>query len=142
MARMAQTAVTRDARAAGKARRSRPKTDNGLREHLLALDIIRRNDAIVVRADVPGIDPADVKIEVKEGELALSGERHERKDEKGQVLRRERRHGSFSRTTVLPSGADPDSMEVSCRNGVVEVLIPMPGEERDVETRAVHERSP
>ena len=142
MTRMAQTAVPRDTRAAEKARRSRPKTDSKLREHLLALDIIRRDDAIVVRADVPGINPADVKIEVKEGELALSGERHERKDERGQVLRCERRHGSFSRTTVLPPGADPDSMEVSCRDGVLEVTIPMPGEERAVKTGAVHERSP
>ena len=142
MARMVPTAVPRDAQAPDKARHNRATTDGMRREHALPLDVFRRDDAIVVRADVPGISLGDVKIEVKEDALALSCERHERKEEKGQVLRRERRHGPFSRTTMLPAGADPGSMQVSCRDGVLEVMIPMPGEERAVETGSVRERSP
>jgi HSP20 family protein len=68
-----------------------------------SVDVVRREDAIVVRADIPGIKPEDVKITVEDGVLTVAGEHEEKSEEKKeQYMRRERRYGSFSRSMALP----------------------------------------
>jgi HSP20 family protein len=126
---------------------ARPKAESKPPEHALPIDVIRRDGAIVVRADVPGCSAADVMIGVDAGVLALSGKygRRQRDRQHDQVLRRERRHGSFSRTILLPEGAEADSMAVSCRNGVLELTLPtaqQPAEEGTVASGGIRERSP
>ncbi|HMD52411.1 MAG TPA: Hsp20/alpha crystallin family protein [Solirubrobacteraceae bacterium] len=95
-----------------------------------AVDVVRDNGNLVVRADVPGIKPEEVKIEVEDDILTVSGEHEEEKeekDEKGQhFLRRERRYGSFSRSMALPPGVDAKKIKAKTRDGVVEVTIPLP----------------
>lgn len=96
-----------------------------------AIDVERKNGSLVVRADVPGIKPEEVKIEVENDILTVSGEHEERKEEKGKnFLRRERRYGSFSRSLALPAGVDAKKIKASTRDGVVEVTIPLPSEPR------------
>jgi HSP20 family protein len=94
-----------------------------------AIDVVRDDGHLVVRADLPGIKPEEVKIEVEDDILTISGEHEERTDEKdGGYARRERRYGSFSRSMALPGGVDPKKITASTRNGVVEVTIPLPEE--------------
>src|SRR5680860_1045734 len=70
-----------------------------------SVDLIRRDDSLVLRADIPGIKPDEVKIEVEDNVLTVSGEHSEEKeDKKERYMRRERRYGFFSRSMVLPTG--------------------------------------
>jgi HSP20 family protein len=71
-----------------------------------AIDVVRQNDNVVLRADVPGIKPDEVKIEVEDDILTVSGQHQESKKEDGHFVRRERRSGSFSRSMALPPGVD------------------------------------
>lgn len=97
-----------------------------------SVDLVKKDDQMVLRADLPGIKPEDVKIEVEGDVLTVSGShREEKKEEKEHYMRRERRFGSFSRSMILPSGVRPEDIEATCENGVLEVTIPAPkGEEK------------
>jgi HSP20 family protein len=92
-----------------------------------AIDVVREDGHLVVRADLPGIKPEEVKIEVEDDVLTVSGQHEESKEEKDKnYVRRERRYGSFSRSMALPSGVDPKKIEAKTHDGVVEVTIPLP----------------
>jgi len=95
-----------------------------------AIDVVREDGHLVVRADLPGIKPEEVKIEVENDILTISGEHEERTEakDKDNYVRRERRYGSFSRSMALPAGVDSKKIKASTRNGVVEVTIPLPKE--------------
>jgi HSP20 family protein len=94
-----------------------------------AIDVERDNGNLVVRADVPGITPEEVNIEVEDDILTVSGEHEERKEQKDKhFLRRERRYGSFSRSMALPAGVDAKKIKAKTHDGVVEVTVPLPKE--------------
>jgi HSP20 family protein len=96
-----------------------------------AIDLIRDKDKLTLRVDMPGITPDDVKIEVRDDIITVSGQHEEEKEEKDEnYVRRERRFGSFSRSIALPSGVDPDKIEATSKDGVVEVTIPLPAEKK------------
>ena len=96
----------------------------------LALDVIERDDKYVLRANIPGIKPDEVKIEVEDDVLTVSGEHEESEEErKANYVRRERRYGSFSRSVTLPKGVTADEVEARIQDGVVEVSIPKPQKE-------------
>lgn len=91
------------------------------------IDVERQEDKLLVRADVPGITPEEVNIEVEDDILTISGEHEERTEKKDQhYLRRERRFGSFSRSMALPPGVDPKEIKAVTKDGVIEVHIPLP----------------
>jgi HSP20 family protein len=93
------------------------------------IDVAREDGHLVVRAELPGIKPEEVKIEVEDDILTVSGEHAESKEDKGRkYVRRERRYGSFSRSMPLPTGVDPKMIKANTRDGVVEVTIPLPEE--------------
>lgn len=90
-----------------------------------AIDVKRSGDDIVVHAEVPGVRPEDVTIELTDNVLTIKGERvltNERADESWLV--RERSYGTFERTLTLPEGVDPTSITASYRDGVLEVHVP------------------
>ena len=94
-----------------------------------AIDVVREDGHLVVRADLPGIKPEEVKIEVEDDILTVSGEHEERKEEKDKhYVRRERRYGSFRRSMALPTGVEAKQIKAETHNGVVEVTIPLPQE--------------
>src|ERR1035437_1573191 len=79
-----------------------------------AIDVVRENGNLVVRADIPGIKPEEVKIEVEDDILTVSGEHEEHKQEKdNDYVRRERRYGCFHRTMTLPSGVDAKKIKAT-----------------------------
>jgi HSP20 family protein len=98
-------------------------------DRMPAIDIMRDDGNLVVRADAPGMKPDEVKIEIEDGILTLSGEHEESKNEKeGDYVRRERSYGAFSRSLALPAGVDPGQVKAETKDGVVEVTIPVPEE--------------
>lgn len=105
----------------------RDLSDGAQRGWAPSVDLVRRDDALVLRADIPGIKPEDVKIEVEDDVLTVSGEHREEKEEKKeQYVRRERRYGSFSRSMAMPRGVKPDDIQATTEDGVLEVTIPLP----------------
>src|ERR1019366_9726316 len=104
-------------------------TDGRLHAWTPAIDVVRENGSLVVRADIPGIKPEEVKIEVEDDILTVSGEHEEHKEEKEEnFLRRERRYGSFCRSMALPPGVEAKKIKAKTHDGVVEVTIPLPKE--------------
>jgi HSP20 family protein len=102
----------------------------GERQWNLALDVVDRDDKYVVRADLPGLKPEEVKIDVEDDLLTISAEHEESEEEKkDDYVRRERRYGAFSRSMNLPKGVTADQIEATTKDGVVEVSIPKPKEE-------------
>lgn len=100
-----------------------------------SVDLIEEEGKLRLRADVPGIKPDEIKIEVADDVLTISGEHTEEKEEKGKrYVRRERRSGSFSRSLSVPKGVKPDDIEAECRDGVCEVTIPLPEAEKKTVT--------
>jgi HSP20 family protein len=102
---------------------------DGEREWMPAIDMVRDNGDLVVRAEVPGIKPEEIEIKAEEGELTISGKHEEAEEEKGKhFVRRERRYGAFSRTMSLPDGVDPKKIKARTHDGLLEVTIPLPKE--------------
>jgi HSP20 family protein len=94
-----------------------------------AIDVVRDDGKLIVRADAPGIKPEDVKIEVEDEILTISGEHEQHTEEQHKhYVRHERRCGSFSRSMALPAGVDPSRISATTRDGIVEVTIPLPEE--------------
>ncbi len=92
-----------------------------------AVDVVRADDNLVLRADMPGIKPEEIKIEIREGYLTVSGEHEETTEEKEkEYVRRERRYGSFSRSMPLPDGVEAKKIKATTHDGVLEVTIPLP----------------
>ena len=91
------------------------------------VDVMTKDGKLVTRVDLPGMKKDDVRVEVADGYLTLSGERKkETKEEKDNVYREEREYGSFCRTVPLPKGVKADDVKATFDNGVLEVTVPLP----------------
>jgi HSP20 family protein len=99
-------------------------------EDLIRVDEYRDGDTEVIKAELPGIDPAkDVEITVAEGMLRIKAERRIEQDreDKG-YTRHEIRYGSLTRTLPLPEGVSEGEITASYTNGILEIRVPMPPE--------------
>lgn len=96
-------------------------------EDMLKVEEYRDGDALVIRADLPGIDPEkDVDIDILDGTLRVSAERHkEERIEEKDYVRTELRYGSFSRTVPLPAGASEQDVAATYKDGVLEIRVPV-----------------
>jgi HSP20 family protein len=89
------------------------------------VDIKEETDRFVLYADLPGVDPQEIEVQMEKGMLTIKGERRsEEKLETESFSRIERRHGSFHRRFALPDSADPDGITASGHNGVLQIVIP------------------
>jgi HSP20 family protein len=93
------------------------------------VDIEETEDAWIVEAELPGVKPEDVNVEVRGAELAISGEIKERERE-GILRRRTRKTGEFDYHITLPGDADAEHIDAELRDGVLTVRIPKPEQER------------
>lgn len=95
---------------------------------LIRVDEYRENGDLVIRAELPGIDPdKDVELTVSDGKLHIAAERHEEeKVEEEGYLRHELRCGCFSRTLPLPEGVTEGDVKASYKDGILEIRIPAP----------------
>lgn len=89
------------------------------------VDISETDKAFIVKADLPGVDPKDVEINVRDGVLTVRGEKKEQKEEKHKNYHRvERFVGQFYRSIPLPVGVDEDNVQATTTKGVLSVTIP------------------
>src|ERR1051326_2154063 len=91
-----------------------------------AIDIVSRDNDVIVRAELAGIDPAkDVDISIHDGMLTIRGERRrEDRQDNDQYIRLERRYGAFERTLAIPEGVNSENIQAQYRDGVLQVIIP------------------
>jgi HSP20 family protein len=87
------------------------------------VDIEETDDAWIVEAELPGVDSEDVSVELRDSELAITGEIKER-ERKGIVCRRTRPTGRFDYRVTLPGAADPDDVDAKLADGVLTVRVP------------------
>ncbi|WP_298797314.1 Hsp20/alpha crystallin family protein [Pseudonocardia sp. 73-21] len=97
-------------------------------EDLIRVDEFRDGDTEVIRAEMPGIDPAkDVELTVADGVLRIKAERRvdEKSEDKG-YTRHEMRYGSMTRTLPLPEGVQEKDISAAYKDGILEVRVPIP----------------
>jgi len=102
---------------------------NGGMPFVPLVDIEEREDAWIVEAELPGVKPEDVNVEVRGSELAISGEIKERQRE-GILRRRTRKTGEFDYHITLPGDADAEHIDAELRDGILTVRIPKPEQAR------------
>ncbi len=96
-----------------------------------AVDVFETDEHMVVKAELPGIDPKDLKVTVTEDSVTLRGETSEEHEEKDEGYHwRERRHGLVQRMVPLARQVDPQSARASFRNGVLTIRALKVGKER------------
>jgi HSP20 family protein len=104
------------------------------------VEMLRRDNAVVIRADVPGMTKNDLTIEIADGQLVLRGERKQEKEEKKEgYYRAERTYGAFYRTLPLPEGVKLDEAKATIKDGVLEVIVPATKVEETKRTVAIEE---
>lgn len=101
-----------------------PEIGMGGMEFSPPCDIEETDKHYLVSFDVPGVKKEDVKIELRDHQLTISGERkEEHKEEKSNRLSMERYSGSFLRTFMLPSNVEPEKIEASYEDGVLRIAV-------------------
>lgn len=89
------------------------------------VDVKEEASRFVIYADLPGVDPQEIEVQMDKGILTIKGERRsEVASETESFSRVERRHGSFHRRFALPDSADPEGISASGHNGVLQIVIP------------------
>lgn len=90
-----------------------------------AVDVFDTKDAIVLKAELPGLKPEDIDIEIDENVLTIKGERRfQEAVEDGRYYRLERSYGHFSRSLTLPQGVRGEQVQAQFDQGVLEVRVP------------------
>ena len=96
-----------------------------------AMDITENQDAFTVKAELPGMDPKEIDVQVTGDVLTIRGERKQEKEEKKEnYIRTERVYGSFSRSVRLPSAVDAKGVEAKYTSGVLNIRLPKTEETR------------
>lgn len=90
-----------------------------------SIDVVETDREVIARAEMPGLDKENIKINLTEDRLEISAEtkKEEEKKEKGYVYR-EMRSGSYYRAIALPSPVDPNNAQASYKNGILEIKMP------------------
>jgi len=93
------------------------------------LDVSETREAVVIKAELPGVDPNDIALSLENGVLALTGEKAEEKeDEDKRYHRVERSYGAFARAVRLPAAVDPSKVTAMFKDGVLTVTLPKAAE--------------
>lgn len=89
-----------------------------------AVDVLTKDNDLMIRAELPGVKPEDVDITLQDGVLTISGEhKADQAEERGGYHVRERRYGAFRRSVALPEGTDESKIHARFENGVLEVTV-------------------
>jgi HSP20 family protein len=106
-----------------------------------AVDIVEKEGAYEVTAELPGMDEQDIEVKLANGGLTIKGEKQEEKEQKRKDYHlHERTFGSFERYFTVPDGVDRDKIEASFKKGVLTVTLPKKPEaikpEKKIEVKA------
>jgi HSP20 family protein len=92
-----------------------------------AVDMFEKDDHLVIKAELPGMEKKDINLDLKDGVLTLRGERkHENQVQDENFYRREMSYGKFVRTFSLPSDVDPEKIKAEFQNGLLTIEVPKP----------------
>jgi HSP20 family protein len=98
---------------------------NEPRTWMPTIEVEQREGNYMIRAELPGLKPDDVNVEMTDDAIVISGERKEERDVKrGAMHVTERHYGQFYRSIPLPEGAKPDQVKARFENGVLEITVP------------------
>lgn len=90
-----------------------------------SVDVIDRDDEVIVKAELPGVDKKDLDISVTSNTVTIKGSTsHEEKEEKGDYYRCEISRGSYSRTLSLPVDVDEEKTQAKFKDGILELTLP------------------
>ncbi len=90
-----------------------------------AVEVFETDQEVVVRAELPGVDPKNVNVTVQDNTVTIEAEAKEEQEERGRnYLRRELRYGQFSRTLALPTEVKAEEARATYRNGLLELRVP------------------
>jgi HSP20 family protein len=104
---------------------SRPDLEAPFSGRMPRVDIIDRENEIVVRAELPGVDKDDLDVSMTDHSVTIRATTsYERKEEKGEYYRREMSRGEFQRTLLLPDNVDADKAKANFKDGVLELALP------------------
>ena len=93
------------------------------------IDVFEKDNRLITKVDLPGMTKDDVKVEVTDGHLAISGERKSEAEEKKEhYYKCEREYGSFYRAIPLPQGVKLEDVKATFADGVLEVSLPLPAQ--------------
>jgi HSP20 family protein len=108
----------------------------------MPLDVVRHENDVTLRIDVPGVDPEQIEVTVDRGILTISGKREEERTENDKFIVRQRTMGAFTRRMRLPETLNAEAVEASYDNGVLKVRIPVleQAKPRKIEVRKVEVR--
>jgi HSP20 family protein len=111
--------------------RNGPATGSGKNSDLMTwapkVDVKQRGNDLVISADLPGVHPTDIAVEVTEDAVVIAGQRDEEKvEDSGDVYKVERKFGAFFREVPLPQGAIVDQAKATFKDGVLEISVPAP----------------
>ncbi|MCS7150033.1 MAG: Hsp20/alpha crystallin family protein [Caldimicrobium sp.] len=96
-----------------------------------AVDVSETEDAIIVKADLPGVKPEDIEINIVDNVLTLKGEKKREVEEKKENFYRvERFYGSFMRAIQLPTEVEIEKVKAQYKDGVLKVCLPKKPEEK------------
>ena len=106
--------------------------DNSEAAWMPAVEFVDAGDNFVLKAQLPGIDPKDVDVQVTPEAISISGERrYENTDEKSGYVRSEFRYGKFHRVISLPAHIQNDSVQAECKDGILTLTLPKVAEARN-----------
>jgi HSP20 family protein len=105
-------------------------------EWLPAVDVAETKNEVVVNVEIPGMDPKEFDISLKEGTLTIKGEKkQERVEGEENYHLVERRYGAFSRSIPLPQEVESDKISTSYKEGILKVTLPKSGETKKKEIK-------
>jgi HSP20 family protein len=106
-----------------------PRLGTSTTSWMPAIESFTEDGKLVIRADLPGIDPRDVEVTVEGNRLTLRGSRKaSREQQERDYAYREVSYGSFERAVELPEGVKGDEVKATYKNGVLELTVPIPRE--------------
>jgi HSP20 family protein len=106
--------------------------DNSEATWMPAVELVDAGDNFVLKAQLPGIDPKDIDVQVTPEAISISGERrYENTDEKSGYVRSEFRYGKFHRVLPLPAPIQNDSVQAEYKDGILTLTLPKVTEARN-----------
>ena len=110
-------------------------TEKGINAFTPSVNTREDEKAYYIEVDLPGVKKEDIKVDLKDGTLTISGERKFKEEVKEEdYYKIETAIGKFSRTFTLPEDADAENIDAKSQNGVLEIVIPKVKKEESVKT--------
>lgn len=114
----------------------RPTKAEEAGEFLPALDLAETDNELVVKCEVPGLEPKDIDISLSDGMLTIKGEKKQEREEKQADYHLvERSYGTFTRSIQLPKEVQSEKISASYKNGILKINLPKSEEAKKKEIK-------